>query len=92
MRRYTDEDDASKPAQPAPEVVKPEPAVVNGSGVVKAEEPMGHSEQNDEKDQQMYNNEQDGDDDIDFNLGNSNDYREPPAQHGAHGPGIKEDG
>lgn len=91
MHRYTDEDDGSKPAQPAPEIVKHEPAVVNGYEA-KAEEPLGHDEHNDENGQQMYKNEQDGDDEIDFNLGNSNDYREAPAQHSNMGPGIKEDG
>jgi hypothetical protein len=44
----------------------------------------------------MYNGEQEEEDDeIDFNLGNSggagNDY-EAPSTHEAHGPGIKEDG
>lgn len=42
----------------------------------------------------MYNGDQDGDDDIDFNLGNGNEYNSPPAQQvqDHHPIGIKEDG
>lgn len=41
----------------------------------------------------MYENEEDGEDDIEFNMGNGNNYSTPPAHHEqAHGPGIKEDG
>jgi hypothetical protein len=65
--------------------------VVNGANEVKVEDIAGEVEHNGEADPHMYNNEQDGDDEIDFNLGNSNDYREPSA-HENHGPGIKEDG
>ena len=72
--------------------MRPEPAVTNGSSEAKLEDASGDTEQHGEGDQQMYNNEQDGDDEIDFNLGNGNDYREQPTHHGGHGPGIKEDG
>jgi len=46
--------------------------------------------------EETYNGgDQDMDDEIDFNLGqsngNSNNY-DAPATHEAHGPGIKEDG
>ena len=72
--------------------MNPEPAVNNGSSESKVEDAGGEAEQYGSGDQQMYNNEQDVDDEIDFNLGNGNDYREQPAHQGAHGPGIKEDG
>lgn len=88
---YNDEDDSSKPTEPVPEI-KPEPPVVNGSKEAKAEDAIREDEQNQDGDHHMYNNEQDGDDEIDFNLGNGNEYRESPAQQGGHGPGIKEDG
>jgi hypothetical protein len=72
--------------------IRAEPAVVNGSSEAKVEDHAGDVEKNGEGDQQMYSHDQDGDDDIDFNLGNGNDYREPTTHHGGHGPGIKEDG
>jgi len=56
------------------------------------EDHAGDTEKNGGGDQQMYSQDQDGDDEIDFNLGNGNDYREPTTHHGGHGPGIKEDG
>ncbi len=90
MIRY-EEDEAPKATQPLPDI-RAEPAVVNGSIEAKAEDHAGDVEKNGEVDQQMYSHDQDGDDEIDFNLGNDNDYREPAAHHGGHGPGIKEDG
>jgi len=90
---YTDEDDTSKPVSSAPEI-KSEPLVVNGSSAVKDEDAAGEADYEPPGDQQDYNNEQDHDDDeIDFNLGNGNDYSAPPLRGPeAHGPGIKEDG
>lgn len=44
----------------------------------------------------MYNGEQEMDDEIDFNLGNTNgngnNYDAHSVKDEAHGPGIKEDG
>jgi len=86
------EDDNSKPTQAAPEI-KSELPIANGANPVKDEEPTGELDYNGGGDQQMYNAEQDqDDDDIDFNLGNSTDYSAPTHQNDAHGPGIKEDG
>ncbi|TAQ89391.1 hypothetical protein B7494_g2286 [Chlorociboria aeruginascens] len=82
---YTEDDTASKPAAPEPEV-KPESITE-----IKAQEVIESNGQNEDGDQQMYNGEQDIDDDIDFNLGNGNDY-DHPVNHESHGPGIKEDG
>lgn len=83
-------------AQPNAEV-KTVPVVANGANEIKgedADEPPLNTE-----DDNAYKNEQDADDEVDFNLGNGNDYSAPPPQeshsHGygqAHGPGIKEDG
>lgn len=90
--RYADDDDASKAAQPVPEVVKSEPLVVNGTSTAK-EEPVEEAQYNGAE-EQMYNNEKEEDEDeIDFNLGGGNDYSAPTQQdQNSHGPGIKEDG
>jgi hypothetical protein len=40
----------------------------------------------------MYGNDEDVDDEIDFNLGGNGPSYDSPANHEAHGPGIKEDG
>jgi hypothetical protein len=40
----------------------------------------------------MYGNDEDVDDEIDFNLGGNGPTYDSPANHEAHGPGIKEDG
>jgi hypothetical protein len=42
--------------------------------------------------QQMYGGGEDVDDEIDFNLGGNGTTYDSPANHEAHGPGIKEDG
>lgn len=54
-------------------------------------EVVEHAEQHGDGGEQTYNGDQDMDDEIDFNLGNGNNY-DAPANHEAHGPGIKEDG
>lgn len=58
---------------------------------MKAEERAAPVE-NPDADVQTHVDEQDGDDDIDFNLGNGNGYSEPSGQPDAQGPGSKEDG
>ncbi|KAL5324225.1 hypothetical protein ACEPPN_008769 [Leptodophora sp. 'Broadleaf-Isolate-01'] len=86
---YTDEVAASKPAAPEVEL-KTELAQEE----VKVEESHDHTEQNGEGGEETYNGgDQDMDDEIDFNLGqsNGNNY-DAPVTHEAHGPGIKEDG
>ena len=91
LLRYTDE--VAPPKSAAPEVeLKAEPA----QEVVKAEESHDQTEPNGQGGEETYNGgDQDMDDEIDFNLGqsngNSNNY-DAPATHEAHGPGIKEDG
>ena len=40
----------------------------------------------------MYGGGEDVDDEIDFNLGGNGTTYDSPANHEAHGPGIKEDG
>ena len=57
----------------------------------KVEDPVEHHEANGAMDVQTYDAQQDVDDDIDFNLGNGNEY-DSPADHDGPGPGIKEDG
>lgn len=89
ISRYTEDDAASRPATLAVEV-ESEPAI---SIVAKAEERTEQNEHNENGDQHSFGGEQDVDDDIDFNLGNSNSNGyDAPVSHDAHGPGIKEDG
>jgi RNA-binding protein Musashi len=57
----------------------------------KLEDAVEQHEANGDMEVQTYDAEPDEDDDIDFNLGNGNGY-DSPANHDAHGPGIKEDG
>jgi len=85
---YT-EDDTQPSTAPAPAEVKTEPVVVNGTSEVKQEENNGAHEEAINGDQGEYNGD-DGDDDVDFNLGNGNDYNSHARDN--HGPGIKEDG
>lgn len=86
------EDDTTKPAPAAPEV-RPAPAVVNGSSVVKTEEPVAVPEPDATEGQEFSEQPEQDDDEIDFNLGGGNDYSAPAQQErDAHGPGIKEDG
>ncbi|KAI9736488.1 MAG: hypothetical protein M1818_005998 [Claussenomyces sp. TS43310] len=89
---YADEEDTSKPSQPAPEV-RAEPAVVNGTSEVQTQSKVEESDQNGHASHQGYD-EHEGDDEIDFNLGNGsgNDYSAQQEREQAHGPGIKEDG
>jgi len=83
---YTEDDNATKPAQHA--AVKAELAA---EAEVKAEEPYHNQDQGGGGDDQDYKDDQDMDDEIDFNLGNGNSH-DVSAGHEAHGPGIKEDG
>ena len=90
LPRY--EDDTTKAAPNAPEIRSP-PAVVNGSSTVKAEEPTTGPELNATEGQEFSGEPEQDDDEIDFNLGNGNEYSAPALQErDAHGPGIKEDG
>lgn len=84
--RYTDDNGAKEPAKPA-EVKTEEPVPAE----VSTEETNNATEQSETKDETMYNGNQDGDDEIDFNLGNANTYNSPPVQE-SYGIGIKEDG
>jgi RNA-binding protein Musashi len=66
---------------------------------VNLEEPSIQNKQVMGGDEEVYNDEQDIDDDIEFNLGNGNgggsgngNGYDVSASHEAHGPGIKEDG
>ena len=90
--RYAEDDNAAKASTTAAPVKVEEPV----PAVAKTEDALEQGNQNDGGDEQMYNADQDGDDDIDFNLGNGNDYQSPPAQQQhaqEHQPiGIKEDG
>ncbi|XMA13430.1 hypothetical protein WAI453_006221 [Rhynchosporium graminicola] len=86
-------DEVTAPAAVAPEVErKAEPAHED----VKVEESHVNVEQIDEGAEEHYNGgDQEMDDEIDFNLGQSNGHGnnyDGPATHEAHGPGIKEDG
>jgi RNA-binding protein Musashi len=84
--RYT-EDDVPAKQEPAPEVkLESAPPVA-----AKAVEPVENVE-NSNTEGQAYDDEQDADDDIDFNLGNGNGFDAPAGQQETHGPGIKEDG
>lgn len=96
--RYTEDDNAAKPAEATTESNVQLPVVES-----KVEQPVEETEHNGDGDgdQQMYNGEQDMDDEVDFNLGNGNGggdgnndngYDAPSNNHEAHGPGIKEDG
>lgn len=87
--RYT-EDDVQPSAAPVPAEVKTEPVVVNGTSEVKQEESNGAYEEAVGGDQGEYNGD-DADDDVDFNLGNGNDYSSSAPREN-QGPGIKEDG
>jgi RNA-binding protein Musashi len=93
--RYEDDQEPTKPTQPAP-VALPEPPVANGSAEVTVHDDGGEAEQHGNEDQDGYRNEhdQDGDDEVDFNLGNGNGggYRNPPSPQRSHGPGRNEDG
>lgn len=87
MLRYTDET-AQPPAATEPEV-KDEPTKVAD---IKAEDTNENGAENGEGgDEQMYGGQDDMEDEIDFNLGNGDNY-DTPTSHEAHGPGIKEDG
>jgi hypothetical protein len=88
MSRYTEDDDAPKPTQSAPEI-KNEPVVVNGANEIKSQPP--EAAEPTFKEENTYSGDQNDDDEIDINLGGGNDYSGPPAQQ-EHGPGIKEDG
>lgn len=87
--RYTDDDPQPSTAS-APAEVKTEPVVVNGTSEVKQEEAYGAQEEAANGDQGEYNGD-DADDDVDFNLGNGNDYNSNVPREN-QGPGIKEDG
>ncbi|KAH8685863.1 hypothetical protein BGZ60DRAFT_364780 [Tricladium varicosporioides] len=82
---YTEDD-----AIPKTEVVETKAEIQPVVGM-KMEDPVEHNEQNGNGDTQAYKDEQDMEDEIDFNLGNGTSY-DSPANHEAHGPGIKEDG
>lgn len=90
--RYAEDDNAPKVSATTAQV-KPEEITHPD---VKIDETHEQDDQNAEGDEQMYNNgDQDADDDIDFNLGNGNEYNSPPAQaqtQDHHPIGIKEDG
>lgn len=83
--RYTEDD--GPPKQDSHPEVKTE---IVTSAEVKEDVKVEEDGQNDAGEQQMYGNEQDGDEEIDFNLGNG--YDAPTNHHEGHGPGIKEDG
>ncbi|PSS27523.1 hypothetical protein M430DRAFT_32230 [Amorphotheca resinae ATCC 22711] len=85
---YADDDTPAKQA-PAPEVT----VEATAPAEVKKEQPAENTESGN-GDEQKNGSEQDGDDEIDFNLGNGNSYDAPAAtnQQESHGPGIKEDG
>ncbi|EHL03496.1 hypothetical protein M7I_0441 [Glarea lozoyensis 74030] len=82
---YT-EDDVAPKVEPT-HVKEDPPAVVEP----KLEDAVEQHDPNGNMEVQTYDAEPDEDDDIDFNLGNGNGY-DSPANHDAHGPGIKEDG
>lgn len=67
--------------------------MVNGSSAVKSEEPAAVPEPDATEGQEFSEQPEQDDDEIDFNLGNGNEYSAPTHQErDAHGPGIKEDG
>jgi len=82
---YTDEAPAKQ--EPIPEVK----LLSTAPAEIKSEEAEEHVE-NGDGDQQMFSGEQELDDEVDFNLGNGNNYDASGGHHEAHGPGIKEDG
>lgn len=76
---------------------KSEAPVVSSSAVPAIEDPAEEEDvQAGNGDEQMYGNNQDDNDEIDFNLGNggghSHEYDDAPQQQRGNGPGIKEDG
>jgi len=83
---YTD-DAAQKSAAPEPDVK----AEARNTAEVKVEDSNEQTAENGDADERIYNGEQDMEDEIDFNLGNGNNY-DTPTSHETHGPGIKEDG
>jgi len=84
------EDEPQAPAASALAEVKSEPIVVNGASEIKHEETDGAHEEAGKGDQGEYNGEE-ADDDVDFHLGNGNEYGSN-APRESQGPGIKEDG
>ena len=86
--RYAD-DDAARKAEPAD--VKTDD-VETTAPVEMEEASLEHEDQNGDGDQQIYGGGEDVDDEIDFNLGGNGAAYDSPANHEAHGPGIKEDG
>lgn len=89
--RYT-EDDAPPKAEPADVKTEDIETAISLHANTKEEAPDQHEEQNGDGDQKMYGNDEDVDDEIDFNLGGNGPNYDSPANHEAHGPGIKEDG
>ncbi|TVY93192.1 putative RNA-binding protein [Lachnellula willkommii] len=85
---YADDDTAPKaePVDVKTEDVEPAAPVEPEETSLKLED------QNGDGDQQMYGGGEDVDDEIDFNLGGNGATYDSPANHEAHGPGIKEDG
>ncbi|KAH8820951.1 hypothetical protein F5884DRAFT_68646 [Xylogone sp. PMI_703] len=86
---YTEDDNAAKPTSAISET-KTAPSV---PAEVPVEETVVHHDQNGDHEDQEYHGEQDVDDEIDFNLGNSNSNADDiAATNESHGTGIKEDG
>jgi len=82
---YTEDENATKP-HPVVTEIKAAPTL---STEVKVEDAVAQVDQNGDQDHEDPSEEQDMDDEIDFNLGNSNN--DIPANE-LHGTGIKEDG
>jgi len=83
---------ADDEAAPKAELADVKTEDVEPAAPVELEETsVKHEDQNGNGDQQMYGGGEDVDDEIDFNLGGGATYGSP-ANHEAHGPGIKEDG
>jgi len=84
---YTEDDNATKPTP----VVSEMKVVPTLSTEVNVEDAAAQVDQNGDQDHEDFSEEQDMDDEIDFNLGNSNNNSDAPAND-LHGTGIKEDG
>jgi len=84
------EDEVPTPAPPAPAEIKKEPVVVNGASEVMQENTDSAREDGGQGDQGEYNGDE-ADEEVDFNLGNGNEYSSN-AHRENQGPGIKEDG
>lgn len=87
---YTEDDNAVKTGTETAVEAKVDPV----QPISKFEETPKEEQRGGDGEQQMYGGEQDADDDIDFNLGNSNgyDHAKTDFKNEDHGPGIKEDG